>query len=201
MADLRARRGALTPPESNGDGRVDTREVSGWRRATRRHGPRPRHALARVSHSRGVAAVRRAPETTMYPRLHFFLATLAALPLLAADARAGGISIGYSKHGHGSSFGVQVGFPVYAPRAVPVQYAGCWETVVERVWVPGTCDRVWVEPVFVTRYDACGRPYQACARAGYWNTVQRPGHYEERTQRVWRPAGVYRHGYRGYREG
>lgn len=129
----------------------------------------------------------------MFARLPFLLPTLAALPLLGLDAQAGGISIGYSKHGKHSSIGVQIGFPVCAPRPAPPQYGGRWETVVERVWVPGACERVWVEPVYATRYDPCGRAYQVCVRAGYWNTIQHPGHYEERSHRVWRSAGGYRH--------
>ena len=130
----------------------------------------------------------------MFARFPLVLTTLAALPLLALDARADGFSIGYSKHGKHSSVGVQIGFPVYAPRPAPPQYGGHWETIVERVWVPGPCEQVWVAPIYETRYDPCGRRIQVCVRAGYWDTIQRPGHYEERTRQVWREAS-----WRGYR--
>lgn len=130
----------------------------------------------------------------MYPRFALALAAFAALPLLAADARAGDVSIGFSKHGKHSSIGVQIGFPRYEPRpAPPPRYGGHWETIVERVWVPGACDRVWIAPIYDTRYDSCGRPIQVCVRAGYWDTVQRPGYYEDRTRRVWREAGWSSH--------
>ncbi len=129
----------------------------------------------------------------MFARLPLILASFAALPLLAADAQAGGgLSIGFSKHGRHGSVGVQIGFPGRgyddcAPR--PPQYGGHWETVCERVWINGTCEQVYVQPIYETRWDACGRPYQVCVRAGYWNTVQHPGHWEERSRQVWRQAG------------
>lgn len=129
----------------------------------------------------------------MFARLPLVLSTLAALPLFAADAAAGGLSIGYSKHGQHSSIGVQIGFPVCERRPAPPQYGGHWETIVERVWVPGACERVWVAPHYETRWDPCGRPIQVCVRAGYWDTVQHPGHYEDRSTRVWREAG-WKHG-------
>jgi len=131
----------------------------------------------------------------MFARLPLVLASFAALPLLAADAHAGGgggLSIGFSKHGRHGSLGVQIGFPGRgyddcAPR--PPQYGGHWETVCERVWVPGTCEQVYVQPIYETRRDSCGRPYQVCVRAGYWSTVQHAGHWEERSRQVWRNAG------------
>lgn len=129
----------------------------------------------------------------MFARTTFVLSTLAALTFFAADARAGGLSIGFSKHGKHSSVGVQIGYPACAPRPAPPQYGGHWETIVERVWIPGSCDRVWIAPIHETRYDSCGRAYQVCVRAGYWDTIQRPGHYEDRSRQVWRAAGWRRH--------
>lgn len=129
----------------------------------------------------------------MLTRSTFFLSTLAALTLISADAGAGGLSIGFSKHGKHSSVGVQIGFPACSPRPAPPQYGGHWETVVERVWVPGSCERVWIAPVHETRYDSCGRAYQVCVRAGFWDTIQHPGHYEDHSRQVWRAAGWSRH--------
>ncbi len=126
----------------------------------------------------------------MIARLPFLLTTLAALPLLALDAHAGGgIAIGIGHQGHHGSVGVQIGIPWGSQRPAPPQYGGHWETVVERTWVAGTFTQVWIQPLYQTRYDACGRPYQVCVRAGYWDTRQLPGYYEDRTCRVWRPAG------------
>ena len=59
--------------------------------------------------------------------------------------------------------------------------------VSSRVWVEGPCQRVWVEPAFEWRFGPCGFRY-VCVRAGYWNTVQLPGHYENRCVQVWRPG-------------
>ncbi|MBL8860709.1 MAG: hypothetical protein JNK02_01755 [Planctomycetes bacterium] len=130
----------------------------------------------------------------MHAPTSIVLSSFAALLILAADATAGGISIGFQKQGKSSSIGVQIGFPVYAPRPAPPVYGGRWETVVERVWVPGRTERVWVAPVYETRYDACGRPIQVCVRAGWWSTVQHPGHWEERRTKVWRNGHGGRHG-------
>lgn len=129
----------------------------------------------------------------MFARLPLVLASLAALPLLASDANAGGgLSIGFSKHGRHGSIGAQIGHrgggpDHYAPR--PPAYGGHWETVYERVWVAGALEQVYVQPIYATRPDSRGRPYQVCVRAGYWSTVQQPGRYEERSRQVWRNAG------------
>jgi hypothetical protein len=53
-----------------------------------------------------------------------------------------------------------------------------------RVWVPGRTRQEWVAPRLATRYDACGRPYTVCLRAGHWRTICEPGHYETRVERV-----------------
>jgi hypothetical protein len=129
----------------------------------------------------------------MFARMPLVLSTLAASLLFAADASASGVSIGFSKHGKHGSIGIQIGAPVCAPRPAPPVYGGRWETIVERVWVPGHCERVWVEPVYAWEYDACGRRVQVCVRAGYWNTIQHPGHYEERYRKVWRDGHGRRH--------
>jgi hypothetical protein len=125
----------------------------------------------------------------MFARLPFVLGTLAAVPLFAANALAGHVTVGFGHNGQHGSIGVQVGFPLSKSRPAPPQYGGHWETVVERVWVPGACERIWVPPLYETRYDSCGRPRSVCIRAGYWDLRQYPGHYEERTRQVWRTAG------------
>jgi hypothetical protein len=124
----------------------------------------------------------------MVHRLPFALTLFAALPLLATNASAGGVAIGLSAHGQHGSFGVWIGGPAYPAPPCPPRYGGHWETVVERVWVPGCPEQVWVQPLYETRYDPCGHPIQVCVRAGYWTTVQRPGHWEDRPRQVWRPA-------------
>lgn len=54
------------------------------------------------------------------------------------------------------------------------------EVVHERVWVPGCSRRVWVPPVYETRYDGCGRPYVVEVACGHRETIHEPGYYELR---------------------
>lgn len=35
----------------------------------------------------------------------------------------------------------------------------------------GYWNRVYIQPVYATRYYACGTPYRVCIRAGYWKRV------------------------------
>jgi len=62
---------------------------------------------------------------------------------------------------------------------------GHYETVWQRVFVPGPIQRVWVEPVYEWRIGSCGVRY-VCVRAGYWKSIQLPGRYESRPVRVYR---------------
>jgi hypothetical protein len=111
--------------------------------------------------------------------------SLLTAALAAPPAEAGGISIGFAKHGKHGSIGISIGGPVCAPAPPPPRvYRVRYETVVEKVWVEGVCEDVWVEPVYRTTYDGCGRPIQVMVRAGYWTRVRHPGHWEERTRRV-----------------
>lgn len=123
---------------------------------------------------------------------------------LSIGGRSGALGISI----HGGSFGVSYrsGSPGYrasvryAPHAPRYEHpAAClprrvwtpghYDTVERRVWVPGHEDRVWVEPVYETRYDAYGRSCEVLVRAGYWKTVRSPGHYETRRDEVWVPGG------------
>lgn len=51
-------------------------------------------------------------------------------------------------------------------------------TYEKRVWVPASYRKVWVEPAYETRYDACGRRYRVLVREGHWRTVHEPGRWE-----------------------
>jgi hypothetical protein len=64
---------------------------------------------------------------------------------------------------------------------------GSYETVSRRVFVPGPIRRVWVEPVYEWRFGSCGLRF-VCVRQGYWKSVQLPGHFEVRQERVLRPG-------------
>lgn len=96
-------------------------------------------------------------------------------------SRGVGVTAGYHRH------------PVVCPPSAP---AGHWETRYERVWVPGAVRRVWVPPCYATRYDACGRPYQALVHPGHWDTIQDQGCWESRPTRVWVPHSGHAHGRR-----
>ena len=65
---------------------------------------------------------------------------------------------------------------------------GYYETRCERVWVPGSHERVWVAPRYEWRREPCGRRYQVLVCAGHYTQRQLPGRYETRTVRVWVPA-------------
>lgn len=70
-------------------------------------------------------------------------------------------------------------------RWVPGHYVTRTETVLVR---PERCERVWVEPLYDTRYDDCGRPYRVLVRDGYWREVTVPARYETRHVEVWVPG-------------
>jgi hypothetical protein len=65
---------------------------------------------------------------------------------------------------------------------------GHYETLHERVWVPGWTERIWIEPAFEWRRGPCGARFRVQVCAGYWRSVHHPGHYEIRAIRVWRPG-------------
>lgn len=58
------------------------------------------------------------------------------------------------------------------------------ETVTERVWVPGRCERVWVPPEYREICDPWGRHQRLLVRAGYWHTIEHPGHWERRSRQI-----------------
>jgi len=112
-----------------------------------------------------------------------FLSVL--LPLLGIESHAQRApSSAYAQHGvRASGYGVPHGASrgrLWSP--------GHYELVREPVWIPGCSERVWAEPVFEWRRDACGRLFRVELRAGYWKNISRPGHYEYRSRRVWRPG-------------
>ena len=126
----------------------------------------------------------------------FSLSKLAVLPLvlsaaLAPAARADGFGFSYNantKHG-----AISIGYsnaPYWAPgyrvrNACARWIPGHYETVRERIWVPGPIEQVWVEPVCEWRRDSCGRTFMACVSEGHYERVRQPGHYEYRDMRVW----------------
>ena len=51
-----------------------------------------------------------------------------------------------------------------------------------RVYVPGYHEKRWIEPIYETRYDSCGRAYEVLIREGCYERIWVPGHYETRTK-------------------
>ena len=132
-----------------------------------------------------------------------FALLLAAPPAAAQDP---GIRASYQRNSSGHRFGVEVSIggqrserSRFSRRACPpsrgytrresvrqVWVPGHYELVQRRVWVPGAYRQVWVPPVYETRYDYFGRPFQVLIMPGHHVTVQDPGHWEYRDERVWR---------------
>lgn len=109
----------------------------------------------------------------------------------APSAHADGLGISIGKHGKHRSIGVQIGFGDFGRRSS--RDAGRWETIREKVWVEGYTERVWVQAVYETRYDSCGRAYTVCVQPARWESVCVPGRYEWRERRVWVSSGWRRH--------
>jgi hypothetical protein len=134
-------------------------------------------------------------EVSMFSALKIPLLSLALVAVLAPTSSADGFGISYfkkSKHGEfavGYSNGPSPSYgrgPGARYRHGPARWVpGHHRTVCRQVWVPGFVERVWVEPVFVRRYDVLGRPYQVCVSDGHYEMVQRPGRYETRQFKVW----------------
>jgi hypothetical protein len=122
--------------------------------------------------------------------------SLLAAALLSATAAAGDLSLAYAKHTKHGGFALQFrsgdGYaacgPVIRPLPRKVWTPGHFATVTEKVWVPATREKVWVEPVYATSYDACGRRSERIVSPGHWEIVTTPGHYETRLVKVWRPG-------------
>ena len=76
---------------------------------------------------------------------------------------------------------------------------GRYEVRDQRVWIPASYERVWVEPEFGVRFDDCGLEVRFQISRGYWRKVHRPGHYEVRRQKVWVPGTWVSSGLRSVR--
>lgn len=70
---------------------------------------------------------------------------------------------------------------------------GHYQTRVDRVWVPGYTDKVWVPARYQVSYNACGQRIKTLVSPAHWQYVNRPGYYENRQVQVW-VTGSYRCG-------
>ena len=119
---------------------------------------------------------------------------IGALALLSAPASAqrsgngrtyGGVYAGVHSSAYGGYTRTHSESRVWVP--------GHYENVSRQVFVPGPTRRVWVEPVYEWRFGSCGLRY-VCVRAGYWKTIQLPGRYETRCERVYVPGRLVARG-------
>jgi hypothetical protein len=113
----------------------------------------------------------------------------------AAPRGKGGLSVSFNRHG-GNELSLQwtsghrrkgreYGRSASVIRPRYEASGGRYEWRTERVWVPASRQKVWTEPVVRVHYDSCGRRVETVVRAGRWEIVHTPGHYEERRARVW----------------
>ena len=58
----------------------------------------------------------------------------------------------------------------------------------QRVWVPASWERVWIDPVYRRELNSCGNVVRVLVRAGYWDKVRVPGRYEVQRVRVYNPG-------------
>jgi hypothetical protein len=131
----------------------------------------------------------------MFSLLKLPALSLALCAVLAPASRADGFGLSFSKSSKHGAF--SIGFssgpsayrtcaPVYRERHRPARWVpGHYETVRERVWIPGRVQKVWVEPRYGWRRGSCGRAYRGCISRGHWELVERPGRYEYRDTQVW----------------
>ena len=79
---------------------------------------------------------------------------------------------------------------------------GRYETETYRVWVRGARRRVWHPAKYGFRYDRHGHHVRFVVRAGHYDFVESPGHYETRSRRTWNPGHYEYHcTVRGHRHG
>jgi len=68
------------------------------------------------------------------------------------------------------------------------QSSGYYETISQRVWIAGRCEKIWVPARYENRRMSCGSFRRVLICAGHYETRQSSGHYEYRNTRVWRSA-------------
>jgi hypothetical protein len=120
------------------------------------------------------------------------LCTAAATAITTTAGADWGFTLG--KKGQHGAFALHLssGHPAHRPACASapcrVWVPGHYAQREKKVWVEGRRTRVWIEPLYEIRRDACGRPIEVCVAPGHYADVFEPGHYETRTVRVWRPG-------------
>jgi hypothetical protein len=65
------------------------------------------------------------------------------------------------------------------------QHGGHWQTITERVWVPGCTRTIHHPAVYGWITDNCGRRRWGIVAPARCETIQEPGRWECRERRVW----------------
>jgi len=65
---------------------------------------------------------------------------------------------------------------------------GHYETVQSKVWVPAYTRKVRRPARYGYRRDRCGHRIRYIVRPAHWKTVRVAGHWDYRSQTVWRPG-------------
>jgi len=106
------------------------------------------------------------------------------------DVRRGGHRVGHRevlRHRPVHRSGPRAGAHAIIDGRCHTWVSGHWAVTHERICVsPARTERVWIQPVYGTRYDACGRAHRVVVRAGHWDTFTIPARYETRARRVYR---------------
>lgn len=97
---------------------------------------------------------------------------------------AGSISVGRD----GFVVGIGLGNAFCKPAPAREWIEGRWVERVERVWIEGREERVWIPAEYRTVRDHCGRTTQVLARPGHWRVECVPGRYETVVRREWEPG-------------
>jgi hypothetical protein len=127
----------------------------------------------------------------MFSRSKLSALSLLLCAVLAPASRADGFGFSFSKGSKHGAFSVGYSSAPSAPRAYRSHYRharwvpGHYQTVRERVWVPGCVQRVWVEPRYGWRRDSYGRTYRRCISKGHYAMVEQPGRFEYLDAQVW----------------
>ena len=115
---------------------------------------------------------------------------------LGKTTQAGQLSVRVGSRGVGVDLAAARSRPV-RQRSVSHRHSGCckytpghYQTRIDRVWVPGHTERVWVPARYQVSYNACGQRIETLICPGHWDYVTHPGRYENRQVRVWVP-GAY----------
>jgi hypothetical protein len=121
------------------------------------------------------------------------LALASFLALIAAPAAAGdvGFRIGIGVQHKGVRVNIGVGKQAPAPQyrhRHRVWVPGHYEIVQTRVWVPAYTHKVWRPAEYRYVRGRRGHQVRYLVRPAHWETVRVAGHWDYRSQKVWRPG-------------